>query len=223
MPDVRRVNVIAVAGQARPFEIDDLEAIEQARREEYTLPVLLEAGATWQMPVGAFASEGCGRTEAPILPGQPAGPHETHPGATGGAAYRQSSKELDMAKQSKVEGRDLIDVRGERYEWNDTFQGYWSVQGDPRELQAELIANMPLEIRIDGEWMISGSECSILVIFNNLSGANSANPEPGRSADHTNANYLRSMEHEWGVKFSPGRVLTLHQVLSGEEQARHVV
>lgn len=53
-------NVIAVASATRPFEITDVEALEQASRVEYTLPVLLKPGSKWAMPAGAFGSEGCG-------------------------------------------------------------------------------------------------------------------------------------------------------------------
>lgn len=52
-------NVLQVAESARPFEIEDLEALAQATRKEYTLPVLTSA-SEWKMPVGAFGSEGCG-------------------------------------------------------------------------------------------------------------------------------------------------------------------
>jgi len=52
-------NVLQVAATARPFEIEDLEALAQATQSEYTLPVLTSA-SEWKMPVGAFGSEGCG-------------------------------------------------------------------------------------------------------------------------------------------------------------------
>lgn len=55
-----KINVIAVAGTAKPRRIDDIDALGQAFEEEYFLPVLLEAGETWKMPPGAFGKEGCG-------------------------------------------------------------------------------------------------------------------------------------------------------------------
>ncbi|CAM3838109.1 phosphoadenosine phosphosulfate reductase family protein [Vreelandella rituensis] len=55
-----RINVVDLASQAQPMEIDDLEALEQAGRSEYSLPVLLEEGQRWVMPAGAFGKEGCG-------------------------------------------------------------------------------------------------------------------------------------------------------------------
>lgn len=55
-----RINVIAVGATARPYEIDDTEALAQAIGEEYTLPVVLDEGAQWIMPAGAFGNEGCG-------------------------------------------------------------------------------------------------------------------------------------------------------------------
>lgn len=56
----KRINVIEVGRQAKPFEVKDLEALAQALSHDYTLPILLPEGATWTMPVGAFAKEGCG-------------------------------------------------------------------------------------------------------------------------------------------------------------------
>lgn len=55
-----RINVLQVADRARPFEIDDIEALEQATRAEYTLPVLADASTPWALPAGAFGQEGCG-------------------------------------------------------------------------------------------------------------------------------------------------------------------
>lgn len=40
----------------------------------------------------------------------------------------------------KIDGMDLISVNGRRYEWNESFSSYWSVDGDPRALQkADLV------------------------------------------------------------------------------------
>ncbi len=55
-----RINVLEIAARARPFEIDDVEALEQAARAEYTLPVLANASTPWSLPAGAFGLEGCG-------------------------------------------------------------------------------------------------------------------------------------------------------------------
>lgn len=54
-----RINVLEVADSAKPFEIDDLEALEQAYSTDYYLPVLQEGG-TWRIPPGAYGREGCG-------------------------------------------------------------------------------------------------------------------------------------------------------------------
>lgn len=40
-----------------------------------------------------------------------------------------------MATQEKIQDRDQLLVCGVRYEWNPVFHGYWSVNGQPRELQ----------------------------------------------------------------------------------------
>lgn len=55
-----RINVIDLGARAQPYEIDDLEALEQASQHDYTLPILLPAGQAWKMPAGAFGREGCG-------------------------------------------------------------------------------------------------------------------------------------------------------------------
>lgn len=53
-------DVLKIAQGAKPFEIADLVALEQAGRTDYTLPIRLEPGQAWQMPVGAFGAEACG-------------------------------------------------------------------------------------------------------------------------------------------------------------------
>ena len=60
----KRIPIKDVARQAHPMVIEDLEALAQAMRHEYTLPVLQPAGASsaWKMPAGAFARTGCGPT-----------------------------------------------------------------------------------------------------------------------------------------------------------------
>lgn len=54
------INVLDISRTAEPFDITDLEALEQAGKREYTLPVILPEGEKWVMPAGAFGSEGCG-------------------------------------------------------------------------------------------------------------------------------------------------------------------
>lgn len=46
--------------EARPFDIADVEALEQSRSREYTLPVLLPEGEKWILPAGAYGKNGCG-------------------------------------------------------------------------------------------------------------------------------------------------------------------
>ncbi len=55
-----KINVLQQAALADPFEIEDLEALEQATKREYTLPVFVPEGQAWKLPLGAFSSEGCG-------------------------------------------------------------------------------------------------------------------------------------------------------------------
>jgi len=56
----KKLNVLELAAQSRPLEIDDLEALEQAMQTDYKLPVFLPESETWKMPPGAFGTEGCG-------------------------------------------------------------------------------------------------------------------------------------------------------------------
>ncbi|MGR6425698.1 phosphoadenosine phosphosulfate reductase domain-containing protein [Aeromonas veronii] len=55
-----RINVIDIASAARPFEVSDIEALEQAYSRDYFLPVVVPNGGLWAMPAGAFGREGCG-------------------------------------------------------------------------------------------------------------------------------------------------------------------
>jgi len=52
--------VLERARRSRPFEIEDLAALEQATRPGYTLPVFAAPGTPWVLPAGSFRSEGCG-------------------------------------------------------------------------------------------------------------------------------------------------------------------
>lgn len=54
------INVIDLSATAEAFKITDMEALAQADQREYTLPIFTPAGQQWQLPVGAFAKEGCG-------------------------------------------------------------------------------------------------------------------------------------------------------------------
>ncbi len=55
-----RINVLDLGSKARPFEVADIEALEQAYSREYFLPVVVPKGEIWVMPSGAFGNEGCG-------------------------------------------------------------------------------------------------------------------------------------------------------------------
>lgn len=54
--------VLEIAARARPLEIMDMEALDQATREDYTLPFFVAPGEAWKLPAGAFQKEGCGAT-----------------------------------------------------------------------------------------------------------------------------------------------------------------
>ncbi|MFO6996405.1 phosphohydrolase [Pseudomonas aeruginosa] len=56
----QKINVLDLSATADAFEITDLAALDQARQREYTLPIFTPEGQTWQMPAGAFVTEGCG-------------------------------------------------------------------------------------------------------------------------------------------------------------------
>lgn len=55
-----RINVLQIADRARPFEITDKVALEQATKRDYTLPVFATDDHPWTLPAGAFGKEGCG-------------------------------------------------------------------------------------------------------------------------------------------------------------------
>ena len=45
---------------ARPYEIDDLEALEQSMKATYELPIFVPDNKPWKLPPGAFSSEKAG-------------------------------------------------------------------------------------------------------------------------------------------------------------------
>lgn len=56
----KRINVLDLSATAEAFNISDLDALAQAKKREYTLPVFTPEGQKWKLPAGAFAKEGCG-------------------------------------------------------------------------------------------------------------------------------------------------------------------
>lgn len=56
----KRIDVVDLGKTAEAFEITDAEALDQAYREDYVLPVLLNPGEKWVVPAGAYGKEGCG-------------------------------------------------------------------------------------------------------------------------------------------------------------------
>lgn len=54
-----RKNVVELANSTRPIEINDREALLQATRSDYYLPIIGSADA-WLLPPGAFEKSGCG-------------------------------------------------------------------------------------------------------------------------------------------------------------------
>ncbi len=55
-------NVLDIATAAKPFIIDDVEALEQATRATYDLPIVADQQMPWVLPAGAYRNEGCGST-----------------------------------------------------------------------------------------------------------------------------------------------------------------
>ncbi|AQH05993.1 hypothetical protein A9R05_44405 (plasmid) [Burkholderia sp. KK1] len=54
--------------------------------------------------------------------------------------FVQQRKLLEHGQVDKIDGMNLVNVNGRRYEWNETFSAYWSVEGEPRALQrADLV------------------------------------------------------------------------------------
>ena len=56
----QRINVIDISATAEAFQITDMAALAQADKSEYALPIFTPEGQRWQLPTGAFSSEGCG-------------------------------------------------------------------------------------------------------------------------------------------------------------------
>ncbi|CAM5563918.1 phosphoadenosine phosphosulfate reductase domain-containing protein [Eoetvoesiella caeni] len=56
----QKINVLTVANTAEPVQINDLEALEQAHKGHYMLPVVQPAGQKWVLPSGAYGSEQSG-------------------------------------------------------------------------------------------------------------------------------------------------------------------
>lgn len=54
-----RISIIDVSHKARPLDITDLQALEQAVRPDYALPVLTDP-SQWKLPAGAYARSGSG-------------------------------------------------------------------------------------------------------------------------------------------------------------------
>lgn len=54
-----RISIIDVSNRAEPLEIRDIEALSQAFKREYLLPVI-QTSEEWRVPAGAFARTGCG-------------------------------------------------------------------------------------------------------------------------------------------------------------------
>ncbi len=52
--------VLEIANRVEPLVIDDLEALDQASKESYQLPVLLTWDRDWKLPAGAFQNVDCG-------------------------------------------------------------------------------------------------------------------------------------------------------------------
>ena len=48
---------------------------------------------------------------------------------------------MNSKKAAKIDGLNLVEIGGRRYEWNEATRSYWSVDGDPRELQATDLAD----------------------------------------------------------------------------------
>ncbi len=57
-----RISILDVSKQARPLAIDDEEALIQAMRQKYSLPIKQDTqeSLSWVLPPGAYAKTGCG-------------------------------------------------------------------------------------------------------------------------------------------------------------------
>lgn len=55
----KRINVLDISNGVTPMNITDLEALEQAVKTQYDLPVI-QTTEKWILPAGAFGKDGCG-------------------------------------------------------------------------------------------------------------------------------------------------------------------
>lgn len=53
-------NVIQISEHVEPIEISDIEALEQAKNNDYALPVVLQNHERWVLPPGAYSTESAG-------------------------------------------------------------------------------------------------------------------------------------------------------------------
>lgn len=57
--DRKRIPIVDLARKAKPLNINDSQALAQAMKHEYALPIIAPE-SSWQLPSGAFAKGGCG-------------------------------------------------------------------------------------------------------------------------------------------------------------------
>lgn len=60
---------------------------------------------------------------------------ETESYDVGNWDFVQRRKLLENGQVGKINGLDVVSINGRRYEWNETFSTYWSINGEPRALQ----------------------------------------------------------------------------------------
>lgn len=53
----KQIDVLSLSNGVEPFDIQDMEALIQAKFKDYTLPMFTD---NWKLPAGAFNTEGCG-------------------------------------------------------------------------------------------------------------------------------------------------------------------
>lgn len=89
-----------------------------------------------------------------------------------------------------IDGFPNIILDGIRYEWNDTFQQYWTVRGEPKALMLSDIALLKLNDSV----IFVGDPTSVGFSFKNISDTHFS----GRTSEQRIA-YLRELKEKLGM------------------------
>jgi len=72
--------------------------------------------------------------------------------------------EPNMAKQALITGLDRLEINGENFSWNETFDEYWSDSGEPRVLQDGEIAAWRMRFNTGRQYAPEGQEIEARIL-----------------------------------------------------------